>query len=236
MRRATRIAGWSVLLALTGGALRVAGDDIRAARWREDFRTLPPGWELRTIPRTKVTDFRIEPATDDHDGALLMTADRASGMFATRVQGVDLRQTPILRWRWRATTLPVGADGRQAGRDDQAIAIYVSSGGLLGQKSVAYRWETDTPVGTEGATSYAAGLVKAKWIALRNAKDRGSFFVEERNVARDFQRLFGFVPTDVSIGVTCNSQYTDSTAEAELDWIELVAAPADTPSAEPEGQ
>jgi hypothetical protein len=85
----------------------VAGDDIRAAGWREDFRTLPPGWELRTIPRTKVTDFRVEPATDDHDGALLMTADHASGMFATRVHGVDLRQTPILRWRWRATTLPV---------------------------------------------------------------------------------------------------------------------------------
>ena len=222
---------------LIGAALPVAGDELHSAGWREDFHSQPAGWELRTVPRTKPAQFRIEPPTEEHDGALLMTADDASGMFATHLASVDLHRTPILRWRWRANTLPTGADGRTPSRDDQAIGIYVSSGGPLRQRSIAYRWETQTPVGTEGDTSYAGGIVHAKWIAVRNQQDAaaGTFFTEERNVARDFQRAFGFVPTDVSIGVTCNSEYTNSTAAAELDWIELSAVPTG-PADEPETQ
>jgi hypothetical protein len=225
-RRVTRFIGGAVLLVLTAGTRSVIADEVRSAGWREDFHIAPKGWELRRKPGAKMAEFHVEPQTAEHDGALFMTADKASGMFATHLGQVDLHRTPILRWRWRAITLPTGGDGRMRERDDQAIGIYVSTGGPLRQKSVAYRWETDTPVGTEGDSSYAAGIVKAKWFALRNAKEVGSFFVEERNVARDFQRAFGFVPDDVSIGVTCNSQYTGTTAAAELDWIELVAEPA----------
>jgi len=225
--RVTRIVGCAALLGLSGNAVRAAADELASASWREDFHAQPPGWEIRRKPGTKVADFRVEPATNDHDGALLMTAVNASGMFAVHLGKVDLHRTPILRWRWRAITLPTGGDGRVRERDDQAIGIYVSTGGPLTQKSIAYRWETDTPVGTEGETSYAAGIVKAKWMAVRNASDVGSFFVEERNVAHDFQRAFGFVPDDVSIAVASNSQYTGTTAVAELDWVELVPAPVD---------
>jgi hypothetical protein len=217
------VAAHGAVLALLLGGLGVGtADELRSAGWREDFHIMPSGWELRTKAGTKVTQFTIEPPNDDHDGALRMSAVNASGMLATHLKHVDLHRTPILRWRWRALTLPTGGDGRVASRDDQAIAIYVSTGGLIRQQSVAYRWETETPVGTEGQSSYAAGIVSAKWIVLRNVKDVGSFFVEERNLAHDFQRAFGFVPDDVSIGVTSNSQYTGSTAAAELDWIELV--------------
>ena len=219
-------------LALTAG-VAIADSEYHAAGWREDFRTQPAGWEIRRKPGAKLAEFHIEAATDGHDGALAMTANGQSGMFATKLERVDLRRTPILRWRWRATVLPTGGDGRVDDRDDQAIAIYVSAGGLLRQKSIAYRWETDTPVGTQGDSTYAAGIVKTKWFAVRNAQDKGSFFVEERNVVRDFQRAFGFVPDEVNIGVTCNSQYTGTTAVAELDWIELVAE-SPTPGAEPE--
>ena len=223
LTRAVAAAALSIVLA---GRSVMLADEMRSAGWREDFHTQPSGWEVRRKPGTKLAEFRIEPPAADHDGALLMTAVNASGMFATHLGHIDLHRTPILRWRWRAITLPAGGDGRQRGRDDQAIGIYVSTGGTLGQKSIAYRWETETPVGTEGETSYAAGIVKSKWIAVRNAADAGSFFIEERNVAHDFQRLFGFVPDDISIAVACNSEYTGTTAVAELDWIEFVAAPS----------
>lgn len=225
MRRA-RIRCCTTLVLILVSVTNVAADELRRAGWREDFRTLPPEWEVRRKPGTNVTEFRVGPPTDEHDGVLVVTASDATGMFATSLEGVDLRRTPILRWRWRATVLPSGADGRIAERDDQAITVFVSTGNVLRQKSVAYRWETDTPVGSEGEASYAAGIIKAKWIALRNAKDAGYFFVEERNVARDFERAFGFVPEEINIGVTSNSQYTGTSAAAELDWIELVAAPA----------
>jgi hypothetical protein len=210
-------------VALVASAL--AADEIGPAGWREDFRSFPAGWEYRPKIGVKEAEFRVEPAADGHNGVLRMEARNASNMLATHLAHVDLRRTPILRWRWRAITLPTGGDGRIPERDDQAIGVYISSGGFLRQKSIAYRWETDTPVGAEGETSYAAGIVKTHWKALRNAEGAGTFFVEERNAARDFQRAYGFVPDDVSIGVVCNSQYTGTSAVAELDWIELVAAP-----------
>src|SRR5215470_9506505 len=218
MRVAARIVCLNVLCMLAGAVAH--GEEISAPRWREDFDRQPPGWEIRRKPGSKLADFHVE------NGMLVMKSDSQSGMLATHLVQVDLHRTPILRWRWRAITLPAGGDGRVPERDDQAIGIYVSSGGPLRQKSIAYRWETDTPVGTEGEASYAAGIVTTKWIAVRNAQDAGSFFVEERNVARDFERAFGFVPDDVSIGVACNSQYTGTSAAAELDWIELTALPA----------
>ena len=90
-----------------------------------------------------------------------MEADDSSATFATQLKHIDLQRTPILRWRWRVLEYPPDADGRVPERDDQAIGIYVSYGGFLGQRSVAYRWETDTPVGAEGTATYAAGIVKA---------------------------------------------------------------------------
>jgi len=232
MPRWARFAWWAALLALST-VVASRGSEIRSAGWREDFRSQPEDWEIRRKPGAKLADFRVVPPADGADGLLVMSATNASGMFATHLKNVDLHKTPILRWRWRAVTLPTGGDGRVAERDDQAIGIYVSTGSVIRQKSIAYRWETDTPVGSEGDSSYAAGIVKVKWMALRNAKEAGTFFVEERNVARDFQHAFGFVPDDVSIGVTCNSQYTGSSAVAELDWIELVAD-SPTPGTESE--
>lgn len=233
--RAGRTLGASACAALLAYAALAAAEEIGAAGWREDFRTEPQGWEIRTKPGTKVTSFRVEPATDAHDGALLVTADNASGMYGTHLRHVDLRRTPILRWRWRVLTLPAGADGREPKLDDQAIAIHVGHGGLFRQKTIAYRWETKTPIGSEGEALYAGGIVKTKWIAIRNQEDqRGTFYVEERNVARDYQRAFGFVPDDITVGVVSNSQYTGTSAVAELDWIEIVAAPVDDAPAPPD--
>ena len=50
-----------------------------------------------------------------------------------------------MRWRWKVVTLPAGADGSKDKLDDQAIGLYVSTGGMFSQKSFALRWETDTP-------------------------------------------------------------------------------------------
>jgi DUF3047 family protein len=191
--------------------------------WREEFSALPPGWEVRTVPGTAVATFRADPSGADGAGVLVTEADDASATFATQLKGTDLRRTPLLRWRWRVLEFPRDADGRVKDRDDQAIGIYVSYGGILGQRSIAYRWETNTPVGTEGDATYGAGLVKVHWIAVRNQSDgTGEFRIDERNVADDFQRVFGFVPTDPIIAVTTNSQYTRTRAVAELDWIELM--------------
>lgn len=192
--------------------------------WRENFKTMSPDWEVRGKPGVPDATFQVAQPAGCPTSCLVMKADKASASLLIEIGKVDLRQTPILRWCWRVTTFPTGADGRDPAKDDQAIGIYVNAGGMLNQKSIAYRWETDTPVGTTGTVTYAGGMVKVKWFGLRNQKDSAgkTFLTEERNVFDDFQKCFGYSPDKIGIGISCNSQYTASQAEAELAWIELV--------------
>ncbi|MCM8790474.1 MAG: DUF3047 domain-containing protein [Candidatus Omnitrophica bacterium] len=199
--------------------------------WRKDFGQFSvkdtadalKGWKMQGKPGTRKAVFSIESDNEQELSYLRMRADRASGSLITSVDGVDLEKTPILRWRWRALKLPKGADGRYRSKDDQAIGIYVGTGSAIDNKSVSYRWDTDTPKGTEGEAYYGLGGVKIKWYTLRNAEDGvgSKWYVEERNVADDFRRAWGFCPEKIYLAVSCNSQYTKSSAIADLEWIEF---------------
>ena len=197
------------------------------AAWRLTFDTMPDGWEVKTKPGTPAAVFAVVdcPEAAGHK-ALNMEADKASASLTGQIKDVDLNETPIMRWSWRVTTFPEGADGRDAGRDDQAIGVYLGAGGFLSQKSLAYRWETDTPRGTNGQAEYAAGVVQVHWHCLRNRQDgtNGAFRVEERNVAEDYRAAFGSTPRKFGLSISCNSQYTGTKAAAQLEWIEFRAA------------
>lgn len=213
----------SALVALLAAAAGAAGAGDPSDAWHEDFRELPKGAEIKGKPGTPAAKFEAVDAAGAEDGrALRMTADKASASFFIPVDGVDLRKTPILRWRWRVTEFPAGADGRDEKKDDQAIGIYVGTGGMFGKTSLAYRWETDTPVATTGRAAYAAGVVKVHWTGLRNKDSGDGFVVEERNVAEDWKAMVGTdVPKSFTLSISCNSQYTGTKAAAELDWIEF---------------
>ncbi len=204
--------------------------------WKEEFTpvpgagkvVLPKGWAVRGKLGTKQAVFSLATDPKESNSFLHMEADKASASLISRVKGVDIKKTPLLRWRWRARTLPEGADGRRKARDDQAIGIYVGAGSTLNNRSISYRWDTETPKGAEGNCSYGSGFVKVKWYTLRNKEDAadGRWFIEERNVAEDFKKAWGFSPTEVYVSVSCNSQYTDSRAAADLEWIEFVSRSA----------
>ncbi|HNX53724.1 MAG TPA: DUF3047 domain-containing protein [Pontiellaceae bacterium] len=198
-----------------------------AAAQRISFRAIPPGWSVEGKPFTKASIFEVQnnPAAPGHQW-LSVTSEKASAsLLSSYPLPVNLNKTPIIRWRWRATVLPPGADGRDPEKDDQVIGLYVSSGSRFRQQSIAYRWETQTPVGAEGTVRYAS-LFAVKWFTVRNENhvDGETFFIEERNVAEDFKKTFGAVPDEIGIGISCNSQYTGSKSAAQLDWIEFCEA------------
>ena len=202
--------------------------------WKNDFASLsmdgnaPEGWKLQGKPGTRPAVFTIETDQKTGDSFLRMEADDASASLVTRVGMIDLEKTPVLRWRWRATTLPTGADGRVKRKDDQAIGIYVGTGSVLDNRSVSYRWDTNTPKGAEGSAAYGLGGIKVKWFTLRNKEDagQGEWFVEERNIAEDFKEAWGYYPDKLYVSVSSNSQYTDSMAAADLGWIEFTSIPS----------
>lgn len=148
--------------------------------------------------------------------------DKSTGGVIT-APNVDLRKYPVMRWRWRVLSYPKNADGRNPKTDDQPIAVYVGmNDGLVKKKSIAYRWETLTPQGYEGRTSYA-GVLTVNYITMRNHTTKaGEWVTEERNVAKDFQRIYGRIPKRFALSVIGNSQYTHSNTVAEIDFIEFL--------------
>ncbi len=188
---------------------------------------MPDGWQVKTKPGVKAAVFSVSKDKESGTTFLNMRADNASGTFMITLKKIDLEKNPVLRWKWRVTTFPTDADGRESGKDDQAIGIYISYGGMFRQRSVAYRWETETPADAEGSAKYAGGMMQVKWICLRNKNDGDGkqFFIEERNVAEELKKAFGTIPEEFGVGVSCNSQYTGTAAEAQLDWIELRPGP-----------
>lgn len=206
-----------------------------ATVWREDFNmssdntmqnVWPDGWALKAtkigVPKTT---FYLMKNEDDGDGLLVVKSEKSTGgLLCNPSVKVDLKKTPILRWRWSVQQLPAGGDGRKAGKDDQAIGIYIGANDWLMKKTIAYRWETDTPVGTNGESSYS-GIVKVKWQCIRDKNSGvGVWYVEERNIAEDFKKAFGFIPAQFALTVSGNSQYTKSSTLAKIDYIEFVAA------------
>lgn len=216
-----------------------ATEQQRAVGWREDFTTIghdeeawPARWDFDgkkfMVPKTK---FRIAPDNDGttKDGkVLLVEANESTGVLIT-IPTTDLKKYPILRWRWRVRNLPPGADGRTK-IDDQVVGIYFGAGGPLSRKSIAYRWETETPIGASGATNYGAGIVKVQFLCIRNKETPlNTWIIEERNATAEFQDRYGYIPEfdEYVVSIAANSQYTDSHTFAEIDYIELVEAPPD---------
>lgn len=220
-----------ILMALT--SLGADGKKI----WRENFTVspkegcLPAGWEVKATQwgvNQTLFELRNRPEgnkiTSTVLGVLKIFADKATGaLFYAVSKHVDLNKTPIMRWRWRVHAFPQGGDGRKAECDDQAIVVYVGASDWMIKKSVAYRWETETPAGHKGQISYAGGTIKVKWFCLRNRKSgQGKWIIEERNIAKDFKEAFGFIPKEFVLSIGANSQHTGSESLAYLDFIEFV--------------
>lgn len=202
--------------------------------WKEDFNlipeqekpVIPKGWVLKRKLGTKPSAFSVLKDEKEDSSYLHMTADKASASLIYNLKEVNLTKTPVLRWRWRVTTLPEGGDGRISDKDDQAIGIYIGTGSFLNKKSISYRWDTDTPKGSEGNCTYGAGTIKIKWVTLRNKEDaaKSQWFIEERNLAEDFKKTWGFYPEKIYLSISCNSQYTGTKAAGDIDWIEFITA------------
>jgi Protein of unknown function (DUF3047) len=209
------------------GGLFVSGSEPVLSSWREDFSSfsndaLPKNWKVKKHIGTPKTSFEVEKQL--HGTTLIVNATKSSGTLITVPKGVDLLKTPILRWRWRAINLPNKADGRIKGKDDQAIAIYIGmNSGMFTKKTLAYRWETETPQNISAKTSYGLGMIKVNWFCLRNKKDKlGTWYTEERNIANDFMQVYGTIPKDFALSIAANSQHTKSSTRAEIEWLEFI--------------
>jgi len=200
----------------------------RKVLWRFDFTDSDSSakfakeWSLEKKFMTKAAVFSIRK--EDGKNILQMESDCATASVVCNPKGFNISDAPIVRWCWKVNTLPEGADGRFSDKDDQAIGIYIGSGSYFSKKSISYRWDTETPIGSEGNCVYGAGSIKVKWFTLRNKNDKlNEWVIEERNWLDDYKKAWGEIPDNIYFSVSCNSQYTGTKAVASLMWVEFLS-------------
>lgn len=193
---------------------------------------MPEGWELFTFKKIpNRTNYQLVK-----DGNLLVvkaTSDKtASGL--THPLRIDLKETPILEWRWKVTDIVSKGDVRTKEGDDYAARVYVTFeydpekvgwrkktkyriGRLLfGDIPIAainYIWANKTPRGTFVDNAFT-DLVRM--IVLENREEKvGEWVEEKRNVYEDYRKAFGEDPPIVNgIVIMTDTDNTGGTATA----------------------
>src|SRR5690242_20883943 len=114
-------AALSALLLLVAVAAWAA-DQVVIEDWKSSpvgSKGIPRGWEGQ-----RWGSPAYEMVVEDVDGRrALHLFSRNEGSTVTKdIKGqVNLNETPILEWSWKAVTLPANADSRRKELDDQAV-------------------------------------------------------------------------------------------------------------------
>lgn len=174
-----------------------------------DAHNLPAPWQVKE--KTGRADF----ATVKADGLNALQLRSANTSFSLqREVNADLRQYPILSWKWKVTRLPEGGDFRRSKTDDQAAQLFVA---FSKTKSIVYIWDTEAPENLM-ADGAAPPFMSIKVVVVRSGhKEMGKWISESRNVYEDYKRLYGDTsPAPVVRGmrIQINTQHTRTAAES----------------------
>jgi hypothetical protein len=218
--------GWAGLMFVAFFALLTAasaGHAVVIEDWTADAvsrRGIPSGWTGEAFGRRAGYDFTIEQGIGRRVLHLKSRDDHST--IARDITGkVNLKETPILEWTWKATTLPTGGDLRRKETTDIAAQLYVvwpRFPALLRSRIIGYVWDATTPADTI-VKSQKTGTVT--FVVMRSgSKDLGKWLTERRNVAEDYTKIFGEAPDDPgAVTISIDSNDTHSAGESFMGPI-----------------
>lgn len=176
----------------------------------------PDGWKLKEWKGK--SEFNV---VDAEFGNAIYLKSNSSSSALYRDINFRLKDYPVIRWSWKVTSLPKGADVRKKSTDDQAAQVYVifpKFPASINSRLVGYIWDTTAPAGTMLTSTKSSNT---KYIVLRSGNDgTGKWLTEQRNVYEDYRKLFKEEPPAVgSISVMIDSDDTKSSAESFIGNI-----------------
>jgi hypothetical protein len=182
-------------------------------------RGIPPDWKGQNWG-SPAYDFTVAEA--DGRRALHVKSRNEGSTISREIKGrVNLKETPVVEWTWKAVALPRGGNSCSKATDDQAAQLYVvwpRFPEAVRSRIIGYVWDTTAPAGT-ACKSEKTGTVN--YIVVRSGPaDLGRWITERRNVREDYRKIFGEEPDNpgaVSISIDTND--TNSTAEAYIGPI-----------------
>lgn len=146
----------------------------------------PKKWRTWPLQRGKAEEVysvaeekgsRFIKAYDDHDVS--------QQIFLNFDWHVD--EKPVLSWKWRATTLPAGANESDGSTNDSACGVYVVVGKYDGH-AIKYVWSTTLPIGK--TVSRHDGKLNVK-VLDSGSKSVGKWVKHSVDIPADYQTLFG---------------------------------------------
>ena len=178
----------------------------------------PSGWKVRGNEATAQAVYHI--AEEDGNRFLHAYANNQDVQIGLEYT-FKPQDYPILRWRWRATKLPLGANERARRTNDSAAAVYVIFGSRLVPRAIKYVWSSTLAIGSRFDSPV---YWRAKVVVLQHGPaEPGEWRQETINFYQDYKDLFGFEPGKVrGIAVLSDSDTMTSVSEAAYDDFMLL--------------
>jgi hypothetical protein len=200
---------------------------------------LPEGWKALEFP--KIERHTLYTVETDGTNSFLKAESRNSASGLYKEVDIDLREFPILSWRWKVERIIEKGDARTKQGDDYAARIYVTfeydperapllerlkykvAGLIYGKvpaSAINYIWANRLGKGEHIPNAYTDRSIM---VAVESGPEFvGRWVSEERNVYEDYRAFFGVEPPGVSgIAVMTDTDNTKESAVAYYDDIVL---------------
>ena len=205
---------------------------------------LPDGWKPLTFK--KIEKHTAYTLVKDGGTVAVKAVSEASASGLTREIRINLKEYPVVQWRWKVANVLKKGDVTKKEGDDYPARIYItfeydsSKVGFFDKAkyesvrlfygqypplgAINYIWESKAPKGTVLPNPYAD---QVKMIVVESGAERLNQWVnEERNVYEDYKKAFGGEPPMISgIAIMTDTDNTGETATAYYGDIVFKKAP-----------
>lgn len=200
---------------------------------------LPQGWKFYALPRKKSpTRYSVR---EDGSNWFLEAESKESASAIYKELRLDIKKTPILRWRWKIDHTLKKGDERTRDGDDYAGRVYVTFqyepekssfydrvkravaekvfGIALPGNTVNYIWANKLPKDEAAYNPYTDQVVM---IAVESGNRlSGQWVSEERDVYADYRRFFNEDPPEAT-GIVIMTD-TDNTRESTVAFYDEIS-------------
>jgi DUF3047 family protein len=211
-----------LVLAVAAWAADVVIDDWKGQKL--GAHGIPDGWLGGQTWGLPQHDMTIEE--NEGHRVLHLKSKIESSTIRRDIRGrVNLKETPILEWSWKAITLPKNGDCRKKGTDDQAAQLYVvwpRFPEAVRSQIIGYIWDSTAPAGSIVKSEKTSTVT---YVVVRSgAADLGKWITERRNVLEDYKTIYGAQPDNPGyISIAIDSDDTVSSAESVFGSIRFRA-------------
>jgi len=207
-----------LVLAVAAWAADVVIDDWQSQKL--GAHGIPDGWLGGQTWGLPQHDMTIEE--NEGHRVLHLKSKIESSAVRRDIRGrVNLKETPILEWSWKAITLPKNGDCRKKATDDQAAQIYIvwpRFPEAVRSQIIGYIWDSTAPAGSIVKSEKTSTVT---YIVMRSGTaETGKWITERRNVVEDYQKIYGAQPDNPGyISIAIDSDDTVSSAESVFGAI-----------------